>query len=309
MGDGCMAIVPRVLFLGTGSSFSVPPLLALLSASVEVIGIILPATRAGPSNLPVRERRPPLALPMLHEPAHWDIASVGWKRGIPVLEIGRLSHPDVVRALAGFEPDFICVACFPRRLPRPILDLPTCGCLNVHPSLLPENRGPAPLFWTFRSGAPYTGVTVHLMTEALDEGDIISQASQEVPEGISAEEMDRRCASVGGRLLVEAVQGIWSDTAIRVPQRLGEGSYQGWPQLGDFEIPVAWSAARAFRFIRGTEEWAIPPVILAGNERLLVQSAIGYVEKGHLPGPYLSSGGQLHVQFNPGILRVRASRE
>lgn len=297
----------RVLFLGTDSSFSLPPLLALLGAPVDVVGIVVPGTRAGLLNLPLREQRPPRSLPMLHQAPSQGIVSAGWNRGVPVLEVGRLDHPNVVRAIAAFSPDFICVACFPRRLPRAVLDLPPCGCLNVHPSLLPENRGPAPLFWTFRSGATFTGVSVHLMTDELDRGDIIIHDRQEVPEGISGAELDRQCAVLGGRLLVQAVHDIWAGTATRRVQQPGEGNYQGWPRACDFEVRTSWSAERAFRFVRGVDEWGTRPVILVEDQRFSVGYAAGYRRTDRLPCPYVWAGRELHVQFSPGVLSVRAS--
>src|SRR5204862_1767507 len=111
----------------------------------------------------------------------------------------------------------ICVACFSQRIPRIILDLPRLGCLNVHPSLLPANRGPVPLFWTFREGHQQTGVTIHLMNEGMDTGDILAQEPIEVPSGISYAQLELQCATLGGKLLARTVWVSYRGLAIRVP--------------------------------------------------------------------------------------------
>jgi methionyl-tRNA formyltransferase len=178
------------------------------------------------------------------------------------------------------------------------------GCLNVHPSLLPENRGPAPLFWTFREGADSTGVSVHLMTGELDAGDIVEQGVVAAPEGISGEEMDRRCSELGGALLVRSVRGLAAGTAIKRPQAPHRASYNGWPVAADFEVPVSWTARRAFRFIRGVSDWGTPPVILVNDERFRVRAALSYAEGQFLPVPYVRDGSELRVQFTPGVLRA-----
>src|SRR5205823_3279104 len=97
-------------------------------------------------------------------------------------------------------------------LPPELLDVPRVGCLNVHPSLLPAHRGPAPLFWTFRHGDPLAGLTVHWMDEGIDTGDIALQEEIPVAEGTSGLDLQRECLERGARLLVEVVQAVATGT-------------------------------------------------------------------------------------------------
>lgn len=296
---------PRVLFMGTGGTFSRVPLLALLEGGAQVVAVVVPRSRPGPGAArPWRELVPARGLRMLSNATSQSVQSIAWDRSISVWEVGTLRHPDVVSAIAALRPDVICVSCFPRRLPQEILDLPRLGCLNVHPSLLPDNRGPVPLFWTFREGAASTGVTVHRMTPGFDEGDIIEQTALPVPVGIRGEDMDQRCATVGGELLVRAVEKVATGTAVSRPQ--GPGTYHGWPGPGDFDICVSWSAERAFRFVRGISDWSRPAVILVGEERFPVRDASGYLDTLQLPEPYVCHGNEVWIQFSPGVLIARS---
>src|SRR3989441_4203937 len=207
---------PRVLFLGMQGNFSQPPLRALLEAGIEVCAVVMPAVQSpmqqSLASMRLRER-PQAArsgLPVLQSTLHTSILQVAWERQIPVREVQSLFDPETIATLAEYKPDVICVACFSKRIPRAVLDIPRLGCLNVHPSLLPANRGPEPLFWTFRDGSRHTGVSVHLMDEGMDTGPIVAQEALEVPDGISYAQLETQCAMLGGRLLARSVWDLYN---------------------------------------------------------------------------------------------------
>ncbi len=302
----------RAIYFGGGGSFSVAPLEALLSGGVNVCGIVIPALSANGASTAIwslpfssahARRR---SLPMVGGTLDGGVIALARARGIPVFEVRALGAQAAVDALQAYRPDVVCAACFPRRVPNAILDLPPLGCLNVHPSLLPLNRGPAPLFWTFRAGARTTGVTVHIMSGQIDAGDIIEQARIAVPDGVSGEEMERRCAMLGGELLLRALWRLAAGTAIPVPQETRPASYRGWPSERDFDIPLQWSARRAFNFIRGVSNWPRRPAIVVDGERIAVHWVSGYEARALLPRPTVLDGPDLLVGFSPGMLRLTA---
>jgi methionyl-tRNA formyltransferase len=248
----------RVVFFGMTGRFSQPPLLALLDAGIQVTAVFLPAENA---PQPVRQLAPAATLPALQlTPTRPTIADIAWQRHIPVYEISRLSAPETRQLIASLTPDAACVACFNKRIPADLLALPRHGFLNVHPSLLPHFRGPAPLFWTFRAGVQKTGVTVHFMDAGLDTGDIAAQAPLTLPDGISGLEADEKTAVLGGQLLVETLTRLANGTLTRTTQPPG-GSAQPWPQAADFRIPASWSLRRAYNFMRGTAVFGQPFVV------------------------------------------------
>jgi len=169
------------------------------------------------------------SLPMLSSSIHRTIVQLAWEQGIPVLEVSRLGNPETLEMLASFHPDVICVACFPWRLPKVLLEMPSLGCINVHPSLLPAYRGPAPGYWMLRNGERIAGVTIHLMDERLDTGDILLQAAFEIPAGMSAAALEQRSAVLGGPLLAQAVRALAAGTAIRIKQEESLATYYSWP--------------------------------------------------------------------------------
>ena len=268
--------------MGMMGNFSHPPLHALLENGIEVCAVIIPATQAPGLELPAIRKHEQLRtarsmLPLLHSSQHTSILQLAWERDIPVWEVHRLSDPQTVSMLSAYSADIICVACFSQRIPRVILDLPRLGCFNVHPSLLPANRGPAPLFWTFREGLQQTGVTIHLINEGMDTGDILSQEPIEVPSGISYAELELQCAALGGELLARAVWDMHTGIAAPVPQAEAHSSYHPFPSEEDFVVDVTkWTARHIYDFVCGVASWGGPVTLQAGNESFIVQEAISY---------------------------------
>lgn len=280
---------PRVIFLGMQSNFSHPSLRALLVAGIEVCAVVMPTSRHDQESPALRRLEPPsrrrTLLPVNQSSLHTSVQQLAWDRGIPLWEVANMADPAVAELFSGYQPDLICVACFSLYIPPTILAIPRLGALNVHPSLLPDNRGPEPLFWTFRLGHERTGVTIHLMNERLDSGDIVEQEEIEVPEGIGYAELEEECAALGGELLVRAVQEISRGEARLRPQDESQSHYYPYPsnQNGreDFTIyPEQWDARHVYTFICGVKDWGEPLTLVADAELTLeVEDALVYSYK------------------------------
>src|SRR5258708_21622181 len=175
---------------------------------------------------------------VLESSLHTSILQLAWELHILLWEVQRLPDPETIATLAGYQPDIICVACFSRRIPRAMLDIARLGCLNVHPSLLPANRGPEPLFWTFREGSRHTGVTIDLMDEGMDTGPIVAREALEMPDGISYAQLEMQCAMLGGTLLARSVWDLYNGLVIPVAHDETKRNYHGFPTDADFTVPV-----------------------------------------------------------------------
>ncbi len=300
---------PRVLFLGMQSDFSPPSLRALLDNGIEVCAVVIPASQPSGLDLPPIRRReqPRIAHPILPL-LHASVLQLAWARRIPVWEVQRISDSEVVSVLAAYQPDIICVACFSQRIPRAILDLPRLGCLNVHPSLLPANRGPVPLFWTFREGCEQTGVTIHLMDEVMDSGDILAQEPIKVPDGISYAQLESLCAQRGGELLARTVWDLYRGHAVRVPQDETKSSYHPFPSAQDFVVhALEWSARHTYNFLCGLARWSEPITLEVDGRHFLIRQATSYsLEDGDIVPAEL--GGELWIHCKVGWVKVKANR-
>jgi methionyl-tRNA formyltransferase len=82
----------------------------------------------------------------------------------------------LARLVRAYEPDLVLCSIFPWLLPPEAIEAPRLGAINIHPSLLPKYRGPAPIHAAIRNGDAEMGMTVHRMSTAYDTGAILAQA-------------------------------------------------------------------------------------------------------------------------------------
>jgi methionyl-tRNA formyltransferase len=244
---------PRTLFLGMTGAFSLGVLRAFRKAGGQVSAVVVPGLRTGARAAATGRSSP---LPVLNPFLQRSIIDEAVDAEIPVYDVG-VNGWGTLRILmtsTRVPVDAIAVACFPRLVPASLRDMAPIGAVNVHPSLLPDNRGPDPLFWTFRRGLTRTGVTIHQLTDQLDAGDIVSQEAFDVADGIGGRELEAQAAAVGGRLLATALRdmgyGGWSGFA----QNEAEATNYGFADDADWAVPLQWEARRAYNFMCGVAD-------------------------------------------------------
>jgi methionyl-tRNA formyltransferase len=306
----------KIVYCGLAGAFSGPPLAALLAVGHDVRAVVMPTlagrldggtlayrVRAAPA-LAAGSRRP---LPLLGPAAGPNILELAAAHTIPVVEVARFRDPATVEAIARYEPDAICVACFSRRIPADILRLPRLGCLNAHPSLLPDNRGPDPLFWAFRRGDAETGVTIHVMDDDLDTGPILLQERIAVADGMPEAALEHACAELSGRLLVEALDELEAGNARPTPQNPERASVYPWPEPDDYSITPDRPARWAFNFARGVGGRAQPISIESADATFRLLAALGYDAMATLDRAYVLEGDELRLRCAPGVFQARVA--
>ena len=282
----------RIVVFGTAGVFSLTVLRRLLAAGVEPVGLVVPGRAPGPRG----------ELPVEVAGASETVVTLARARGLTVFEWDIRSAK--AEALARLAPDLILIACFPHRLPPAVTALARVACLNLHPSLLPRYRGPAPLFWQLRAGERDTGVTLHHVDERLDAGDVVSQRRADLADGLSGSEVDSLLAGVGADLVLAALDARPTGAWPRRAQDEAQATAQRWPRPQDFEVSTLWPARRAFNFMRGTAEWGCPYEVRAGTAVWSVRIALGYDPTAELGAPRERRDGHARIQFSPGVLDV-----
>jgi methionyl-tRNA formyltransferase len=264
----------------------------LLEGAVDLRALVLPGPAPGLRG----------ALPVVLAGAPEGVADRAAARGVPVFAWpGRPPLPPDLRAP---RPDLVLVACFPHRLPAELTGWARGGCLNLHPSLLPRYRGPAPLFWQLRAGETATGVTLHRVSARLDGGDLVARRRVPLPEGASGPEHEGLLGEEGAALFLEALTAAADGVLAARPQDEARASYQPAPGPADFEVPTTWSARRAYSFIRGTGDWGHPHTVVGPGGPWRVRAATGWWGTAHLGAPAERTDGRVRIQFSPGVLEV-----
>jgi methionyl-tRNA formyltransferase len=300
-----------VIYFGTTGAFSTPPFMSLLRAGYDVRAVVLAALNRAQSirRIPVTPVAPRgRALPLLATRGEQNIVALATEHGIPVWEVGDLRASETRETLSGYAPDAFCVACFSRKLPASVLSLPRLGALNVHPSLLPDNRGPDPLFWTFWRGDEVTGVTIHLMDEHLDTGTIIAQQGEPVPDGMTEAALEARLATLGGELLVQALGALADGSAHPQPQDEKRATSFPWPAADDYVVTPSWPARRAYRFLTGVAQRSEPARIAPDGATFVIREALSYKAQATLDAPWRLESDLLTARLSPGVLRARIMR-
>lgn len=138
---------------------------------------------------------------------------------------GSLLHrPDTLAAIQQLVPDIGISVMFGYILRPHFLDLFSRGVINLHPGLLPYNRGAYPNVWSIIEGTP-AGVTIHYVDAGVDTGDIIAQRSVEVEPVDTGETLYHKLERASLELFMESWPLIRSGNAPRVPQREEEGTF------------------------------------------------------------------------------------
>lgn len=285
-----------ILLLGNRSEFTATVLTHLARADIARLrlGILIKEWETPYPEAPTAER----VLPVVVSDA---LTRVAREHGVPITTLDDLN--DMKTRIP--RPDLVVTACFPRRLPRSVLDLPRAGGLNVHPSLLPAYRGPSPVFWQLRAGERAGGVTVHRLTDALDAGDIVAAARVPFAPGAAGREIDAALVDAGARLLVSILADHAWDALPAAPQDESLASYFTWPRPEDFRLCARWSAEHAFRLMRGTAEWNCPWTLDTAGTRLVLERAVEFDADATLPAPWRREGRDIaHIAFATGVLRA-----
>ncbi len=200
----------RVIFAGT------PEFAAVALSAIHAAGIDIPLVLTQPD-------RPAGRGMQLHAS---PVKQFALQHQIPVAQPASLrldgKYPDQARQahelLASTPHDVMVVAAYGLILPPSVLAIPPQGCINIHASLLPRWRGAAPIHRAIESGDTETGITIMQMDAGLDTGDMLLIAHETISPQDTTGALHDRLAMLGGRMIVDALQGLTEGRMTAMPQ-------------------------------------------------------------------------------------------
>ena len=235
------------------------------------------------------------------KPAASPVKVVAERLGLYVQQPLKIRETAAIVTLGATKPDLIVVVAYGQILPQSVLEIPRCGCVNVHTSLLPRWRGAAPIQYAILHGDRETGVTTMFMNERMDTGDIILQRAQLIHADDTSATLHDRLAKLGAEVLVETVGLINRGNAPRAKQDESRATYAKKLTKENGRIDWKRSAVEIDRQIRAFDPW--PSAYTYCGELLvkiwkaeIVESASGQ------PGELLPGGV---VAAGQGGLRIR----
>lgn len=224
----------RIVFAGT-PEFAAASLQALIDSEFVPIAVLTQPDR--PAGRGKQLRASP-------------VKELAIENGIDVMQPTTLKDDDVVAQLAVLDADIMIVAAYGLLLPQNVLDIPRCGCLNVHASLLPRWRGAAPIQAAILAGDEQTGVCLMSMTAGLDCGPVFAETALEIGAGETAGELHDRLATAGGELLVEQLSDILAGNMVEREQDESLATYAPKIKTSDAEIDWQRPASELARLVR-----------------------------------------------------------
>jgi methionyl-tRNA formyltransferase len=271
----------RLAFMGS-PDFAVPALRALHAAGHDIAAVYAqppkPAGR-GQRETPCPVHRAALEL------------------GLPVRTPARLRKDTAEHAaFAALGLDVAVVAAYGLILPKPMLDAPRRGCLNIHASLLPRWRGAAPIQAAILHGDAESGITIMRMEEGLDTGPMLLKEAVPVGPRMTTPELHDALSSIGARLVLRAL----SEDPPAVPQPEAGVTYAAKIAKEDGRLDWAQPAVALDRRVRALNPWP-GTFFTLGTETIRVLAAEP-AEGGGAPGTVLD--GAAVVACGEGALRL-----
>ncbi len=193
----------RILFMGT-PDFARESLDMLYNAGFEICGVVTTPDRPAGRGMKL------VASP---------VKEYALEKGLKLFQPEKISKNDEFKnEIKELAPDLVCVVSYGVILPKSFLNIPQLGCINVHPSMLPKYRGPAPIQWAILNGDKETGVSIMYLDAGMDSGDIILQEKVEIGNDETTGELWNRLSGIGAKLLTKVVTDISNGKIVRTPQ-------------------------------------------------------------------------------------------
>ena len=228
-----------IIFMGT-PDFAVPTLQALVQNGYDVALVVTQPDR--PKGRGRQLAAPPVKVNAL-------------ELNLDILQPSTLKNKKFIDQIGRIQPDFLVVIAFGHLLTETILQLPKFGAINIHASLLPKYRGPAPIQWAIINGERQTGVTTMLMDKGLDTGDILLAKKEPIFAEDTSADLHDRLALSSADLLIKTLEGYASRKIKPIPQDHSQATYAPLLKKQDGYIDWKKPAEELHSFIRGMTPW------------------------------------------------------
>ena len=286
----------RLAFAGT-PPFAATALRALLAAGHEVVLVLTQPDRPAGRGMKLQESA---------------VKAMARQHGLPLAQPSGLRldgrfHTEALAAraaLSAARPDTVVVAAYGLILPAWLLELPRWGCLNIHASLLPRWRGAAPIQRAIEAGDRETGITIMQMDAGLDTGPSLLMRRTPIEPGDTGASLHDRLATMGGMLIVEALQRLAHDDLPATPQPSEGVTYAS--KIEKHEAALDWrhSAVTLERRVRAFDPFPGATLTDGSHAIKVWRTAVDAAGRGE-PGEVLSTlPGPLRVACGDGALEL-----
>ncbi|MFH1976774.1 MAG: methionyl-tRNA formyltransferase [Pseudomonadota bacterium] len=284
----------RIIFMGT-PDFAVPSLKALHNYGHEVVLVVTQPDRPRGRGKKI-----------LFSPVKEAALALGYD----ILQPLSVKTPEFYEKAAALSPDIFVVIAFGQILPKNILSIPEKGAINLHASLLPKYRGPAPIQRAIINMEKETGVTSMLMNEGLDTGDILLSSKTEISSRETSSSLHDRLSRIAGDLLIMTLSGMSTNSIKPVSQDDSLATYA--PMLKKKDGLIDWSkpAEEIEAFIRGMTPWPGAFTFIVSKRLKIFASDVVFSNSKEDPGSVIGDArDKLFIATGKNLLSIKEIQE
>jgi methionyl-tRNA formyltransferase len=201
---------------------------------------------------------------------------------IAVIKPESLKDESVAGAIGETNSDVAIVFAYGKIIPQTVLDLPRKGMLNIHPSLLPLHRGPAPVEGAILHGDTETGVTIMQLDNLMDHGPIIAQEKIAVGPDVTTPQLLEKLVKIGSEKLADILGDYIDGKITPIEQQHDNATYTQKITKADGEISINGKPEELYRKYRAYAGW--PGVFyfqIDGDKRIRTAIKKARMEDGH----------------------------
>ncbi len=200
----------------------------------EIVGVFAPPDREGRPQDPIVE--------------------AANASNIPLFQFKRLRNQEAIDQFNAIEPELCVMAFVTDIVPMDMINSPSKGTIQYHPSLLPLHRGPSSINWPIVNGETETGLTIFWPDDGLDTGPVLLQKKTEIsPDDTLGSVYFQRLFPMGVDAMVEAIDLVRDGNAPRIVQDESKATYEGWFKAKEAQIDWSKPGRAVYNLVRGSD--------------------------------------------------------
>jgi methionyl-tRNA formyltransferase len=224
-------------------------------------------------------------------------------KNIPTYTPKNINDKEYVDIIKKLEPDVLFSISWDQMINDSILEIPKIGAFNIHDSLLPENRGHAPLNWSLIKGYTTTGVSMHKMTRKADQGRIVKQQQVPILFTDSANNLYKKLVKAQFSVFKSFLEDVLQDSITEFEQNHGMSTYGRRRKPLDGIIDWNQSGFDIYNFIRALGKPYPGAFTYFRGKKIFIWSALLYENHSEQRSP-----GTIIECILPNTIRVQCSR-
>ncbi len=235
-----------------------------------------------------------------------EAKSLAIQNNIEVFSPENINSDESLGYISGFNPDLILVAAYGKILSQKFLDTFRDSVFNIHASLLPRYRGPAPINWAIINGDERTGITFQKVVYKLDSGDIVLKGETDITENDNADTLHDKLVSLASDILPEFLERFKSGKLEFIPQDESLTTYAPMLKKEEGRLDFTKSARELFNRVRGLYPWPSTYTYYKGSLIKVLGADIYPVHNPSEPGTIIEASERgIYVSTADGVFIIK----